>query len=264
MKLDRLPTMRRRIDHLFAADASWLPLQRAAKIPGITHIDDLEQQRSKWATLDSRYYRACESLAVSWSDASLVETGYTAQYCIGQFNARTHAHNHLRGSAARIRLQAPIAGFGVGSRTLPLGRCSSSTENHVDEIADGFAGSSAKLPLADVRSAWCSYAYARNIHFVGGCRVRFLCGAWGQEQQDLYSENSAIYWREYAVFGIKPPRFKALGAGVAVNRCGVGYNREVLRSAGAFARMAAGNPALIQRTESDRAKLETCGCRSRI
>lgn len=285
MKLVHLPAMRRRtletlshtglsVAHLLrhrtdaaivfnAANAPWLPLLRAAKIPVATHVDGLEWQRAKWGPLGSRYYRACESLAVRWSDALIADAEGIAQYYTDEFNSPT----------SLITYGAPLLESGPADRLAELGLEAGryhlvvarfEPENHVDVIVDGFARSSAKLPLVVVGSAPYSDEYTRKVHFLADSRVRFLGGVWDQEQLDQLYANSAVYWHGHSVGGTNPSLLRALGAGTAVNAFDVGFNREVLRSAGAFFRTAADIPALIQNAESDRTALDSRAAQSRV
>ncbi|MDN6331672.1 MAG: DUF1972 domain-containing protein [Micrococcaceae bacterium] len=285
MKLVHLPAMRRRtletlshtglsVAHLLrhrtdaaivfnAANAPWLPLVRAAKIPVATHVDGLEWQRAKWGPLGSRYYRACESLAVRWSDALIADAEGIAQYYTEEFNAPT----------SLITYGAPLLDAGPTDRLAELGLEAGSyhlvvarfePENHVDVIVDGFARSSAELPLVVVGSAPYSDDYTRRVHSLADSRVRFLGGVWDQEQLDQLYANSAVYWHGHSVGGTNPSLLRALGAGTAVNAYDVGFNREVLRSAGEFFRTAADIPALVHSAESAPKALGSRAAQSRV
>ncbi|MGO2003597.1 DUF1972 domain-containing protein [Arthrobacter rhombi] len=285
MKLVNLPAMRRRTletlshtglsaAHLLrhrtdaaivfnAANAPWLPLLRAAKIPVATHVDGLEWQRAKWGPLGSRYYRTCESLAVRWSDALIADAEGIAEYYTDRFHAPTSLITYgapLLDSEASDRL-AELE-LEAGRYHLVVARFE--PENHVDIIVDGYARSSAKLPLVVVGSAPYNDDYTRKVHSLADSRVRFLGGVWDQEQLDQLYANSAVYWHGHSVGGTNPSLLRALGAGTAVNAFDVGFNREVLRSAGEFFQTAADIPALVQSAESDRTALESRAAQSRL
>ena len=111
MQLVHLPAMRRRsletlshtglsVAHLLAhrvdaaivfnaANAPWLPLLRAARIPVATHVDGLEWKRAKWGGTGKRYYRVAEALSVRWSDALIADAQGIADYYRDEFGAPT-------------------------------------------------------------------------------------------------------------------------------------------------------------------------------
>src|SRR3954451_474639 len=52
-----------------AANAPFLPLLRARRIPTALHMDGLEWKRAKWGANGKRYYRWAEEFGVRWADA---------------------------------------------------------------------------------------------------------------------------------------------------------------------------------------------------
>lgn len=285
MKLVHLPAMRRRTletlshtglsaAHLMAhrtdtaivfnaANAPWLPLLRAASIPVATHVDGLEWQRAKWGPLGSRYYRACESMAVRWSDALIADAQGIADYYTQEFNAPTSLITYgapLLQSDASDRLAE--LGLQAGGYHLVVARFE--PENHVDVIVDGFVRSASRLPLVVVGSAPYSEEYTRKIHALADDRVRFVGGLWDQQQLDQLYAHAAVYWHGHSVGGTNPSLLRALGAGTAINAYDVGFNREVLRSAGSYFKTAGDIPSLVQAAESDRPALTERASRSLV
>src|SRR3954451_16015758 len=51
-----------------SANAPWMPVLRAARIPFATHVDGLEWKRQKWVPIGRRYYLLAERLSVKLSD----------------------------------------------------------------------------------------------------------------------------------------------------------------------------------------------------
>ncbi|WP_417216940.1 DUF1972 domain-containing protein [Arthrobacter sp.] len=284
MKLVHLPAMRRRTletlshtglsaAHLLAhktdaalvfnaANAPWLPLLRVARIPVATHVDGLEWQRAKWGPVGSRYYRACEAMAVRWSDALIADAEGIADYYSEEFGAPT----------SLITYGAPLLEPGHSHRLPELGLQSGAyhlvvarfePENHVDVIVDGYSRSSSRLPLVVVGSAPYSDEYTRKVRSLADGRVRFLGGVWDQEQLDQLYANAAVYWHGHSVGGTNPSLLRALGAGTAVNALDVGFNREVLRGAGEYFKEANDIPALVQAAEDDRPALAARAAQSR-
>lgn len=271
MKLVHLPAMRRRTletlshtglsaAHLLthrtetaivfnAANSPWLPLLRAARIPVATHVDGLEWQRAKWGPMGSRYYRACESMAVRWSDALIADAEGIAQYYTEEFNTPTSLITYGAPILpARAATRLAELGLEAGKYHLVVARFE--PENHVGVIVDGYVRSASSLPLVVVGSAPYSDAYTEKVHALADDRVRFIGGLWDQEQLDQLYANATVYWHGHSVGGTNPSLLRALGAGTAINAFDVGFNREVLRSAGSYFSTAEDIPALIQAAES--------------
>jgi Glycosyltransferase len=199
-----------------AANAPWLPLLRAAGVPVATHVDGLEWKRTKWGPSGRRYYRACESLAVRWSDALIADAQGIADYYTEEFAAPTRLITYgapLLDGCPSNRLQD--VGLERGGYHLVVARFE--PENHVDVIVDGFVRSESTLPLIVVGSAPYSDAHTSHIRSLGDDRVRFLGGVWDQELLDQLYAHAAVYWHGHSVGGTNPSLLRAMGAGTAVN-----------------------------------------------
>lgn len=107
-------------------------------------------------------------------------------------------------------------------------------ENHVHLIVEGFARSAARLPLVVVGSAPYSDRYTSMVHGLGDDRVRFVGGIWDQELLDQLYANALVYWHGHSVGGTNPSLLRAIGSGTATNAFDVGFNREVLETAGRY------------------------------
>ena len=165
-----------------AANAPFVPMLRAARIPTAVHVDGLEWQRAKWQGLGARYYRAAER-----SECAVGRRGGRRLRAASPTTCR-EAHGR---DSVFIPYGAPIGGRRVG----PAGRSSASEpdgyhlvvarfepENHVDVIVAG------RLRAARADSRWWSSAaapYAEEYEAgvrdpcAGDPRVRFLgsvCG----------------------------------------------------------------------------------------
>lgn len=243
---------RRRADAAFvfnAANAPFLPLLRAARIPVATHVDGLEWKRAKWSGLGRRYYRLAESLAVRWSDALIADAHGIADYYDRVFGAPTE----------RIAYGAPLLDPGAdrlgeldltsGSYHLVVARFE--PENNVREIVAGFARSSARLPLVVVGSAPYSQQYTAQVRAAADDRVRFLGGVWDQELLDQLYAGAMTYLHGHSVGGTNPSLLRAIGAGAPVIASDVTFNREVLRDAGRFFRTSADVARLVEEAEAD-------------
>jgi glycosyltransferase involved in cell wall biosynthesis len=216
-----------------AANAPWLPVLRAARIPVATHVDGLEWRRGKWGPTGRRYYRRAESAAVRWSDALVADAQGIADYYTSAFGVETTLLTY--GAPLRQRrTDHRLAELGLESDGYHLVVARFEPENHVEEIVAGYVASDAALPLVVVGSAPYADAYTARVHAAADPRVRFLGGLWDQELlDDLYS-NARTYLHGHSVGGTNPSLLRAIGAGTAVSAYDISFNREVLGEAGRY------------------------------
>src|SRR3954465_12558118 len=215
-----------------AANSPLLPVLRGARIPFATHVDGLEWKRAKWGGAGRRYYRLAESLAVRWSDALIADAQGIADYYRAEFDADTEL---IAYGAPLLDVGADrLAEVGLEPRGSPLGGARFEPENHVDVIVEGYAASSATLPLVVVGSAPYADEYTAKVHGLADDRVRFLGGVWDQELLDQLYANCATYLHGHSVGGTNPSLLRAIGAGAATMPFDVSFNREVLRTSGRY------------------------------
>ncbi len=216
-----------------AANAPWLPLLRAAGIPVATHVDGLEWKRAKWGPAGKRYYRVAEALAVRFSDALIADAQGIQDYYRERFHAQStliaYGAPALSGTGSNRLAELDLA---PGNYQLVVARME--PENHVHLIVEGYVASGSTLPLVVVGSAPYAERYTAAIRDMADDRVRFLGGIWDQELLDQLYANARVYWHGHSVGGTNPSLLRAMGAGAAVNAFDVGFNREVLRTAGRY------------------------------
>jgi glycosyltransferase involved in cell wall biosynthesis len=216
-----------------AANAPFLPVLRARRIPVATHVDGLEWKRAKWGANGRRYYRSAESLAVRWSDALIADARGIADYYTAEFGAATELIAY--GAPMLVGLgEDKLAEVGLTSKQYHLVVARFEPENHVSEIVEGYVASNAKLPLVVVGSAPYADAYTARISDAADGRVRLLGGVWDQELLDQLFANSLTYLHGHSVGGTNPALLRAIGAGAATIAFDVSFNREVLGASGEF------------------------------
>src|SRR6478752_2361011 len=137
-------------------------------------------------------------------------------------------------------------------------------ENHVDMIVEGYAASSAELPLIVVGSAPYADAYTQRVHSMADDRVTFLGGVWDQELLDQLYANAFTYLHGHSVGGTNPSLLRALGASAATTAFDVNFNREVLGEAGRYFHTAADVRTQVEDSESDVALTVELGTLARI
>jgi glycosyltransferase involved in cell wall biosynthesis len=285
MRLVHLPALRRRsletlshtglsVAHLLAhrvdaaivfnaANAPWLPLLRAARIPVATHVDGLEWKRAKWGGAGKRYYRVVEALSVRWSDALIADAQGIADYYRDEFTADTE---QIAYGAPKVAGEAAhkLADVDLAPRAFHLVVARFEPENHVDVIVDGYRRSAARLPLVVVGSAPYADEYTARVRALGDDRVRFLGGVWDQELLDQLYANCATYLHGHSVGGTNPSLLRAIGAGAATIAFDVSFNREVLQTSGRYFSTAEDVAAAVTAAEEDPAAVRRDGNRARV
>lgn len=259
--------VRQRPDAAFlfnAANAPFLPMLRAARLPTALHMDGLEWKRSKWGGRGKAYYRWAEQFGVRQADALIADAPGIADYYRHQFDVPTEL----------IRYGAPLLddvpaerlrelGLAPGGYHLVVARFE--PENHVLEIVEGHRRSRAATPLVVVGSAPYSAEYTRRIHRAadGDARIRLLGGVYDQELLDALYAHAFTYLHGHSVGGTNPSLLRALGAGTPVIAYDVGFNREVLDDDGWFFSRAEDLAELLPLVEADPAFARSRGRRSR-
>lgn len=244
-----------------AANAVFLPLLRACRIPAAVHVDGLEWKRAKWQGAGRRYYRMAEALAVRWSDALIADAQGIADYYAAEF----HAPTELIAYGAPILSQRGdrLHEVGLQPRDYHLVVARLEPENHVDMIVEGYRRSRAVLPLVVVGSAPYAQEHIARIHALADGRVTFLGAVHDQELLDQLYANCATYLHGHSVGGTNPSLLRAMGAGAATIAYNVNFNREVLDYAGRFFGSAADVAYEIEYAESDPERTRGRGERAR-
>jgi glycosyltransferase involved in cell wall biosynthesis len=228
----------RRHDAVFvfnSANAVFLPLLRARRLPVAVHVDGLEWRRAKWAGSGARYYRRAESLAVRWADALIADAPGIAEYYDQEFGAETE----LLGYGAPVLDDLGDDGLdelGVDRQKFHLVVARFEPENHVDLIVRGYRESTATYPLVVVGSAPYSDEYTAAIREVAASdeRIKLVGSVWDQDQLNQLYGHALLYLHGHSVGGTNPSLLRAMGAGAAVGAFDVRFNRDVIGGDGWF------------------------------
>lgn len=236
-----------------SANAPVLPVMRGLGIPVATHVDGLEWKRAKWTGLGRRYYRVAESLAVRWSDALISDARGIEEYYREEFRAESE---HIAYGAPQLGAAGAdrLAEMGLTRHGYHLLVARFEPENHVRMAVEGYAGSSAALPLVVVGSAPYGAAYTARIEAAAaasGDRVRLVGPVWDQALLDQLYANCLTYVHGHSVGGTNPSLLRAMGAGAASLAYDVVFNREVLGSAGRWFTTPGQLGALVEAAEAD-------------
>lgn len=243
-----------------AANAPFLPILRAARVPTAVHVDGLEWKRGKWGRNGRRYYRKAEEAAVRWGDALIADAAGIADYYREEFGAQTE----LLAYGAEIQPEPAsdrLAEFELQPGCYHLVVARFEPENHVDVIVEGFAASSGVFPLVVVGSAPYSAAYTDRINAIGASdpRIRMVGGVWDQQQLDQLYGNALLYLHGHSVGGTNPSLLRAMGAGTSVAAWDVNFNREVLGDGVDFFGTSDDARRIIENAEADPAKQARSG-----
>ena len=220
-----------------AANAPFVPLLRGRAGAVAVHVDGLEWKRDKWGKWGRRYYRMAEQIAVREADALIADAQGIADYYDDEFGIPTELISY----GATILRNTPtdgIEGLGLVPGQYHLVVARFEPENHVDVIVEGYAASSATLPLVVVGSAPYSAAYTQGVQAVADAdpRIRMLGGVWDQRLLDQLYAHALTYVHGHSVGGTNPSLLRAMGAGTAVLGWDVVFNREVAGTAGLYFR----------------------------
>ncbi|MDQ1733117.1 MAG: hypothetical protein QOK10_3276 [Pseudonocardiales bacterium] len=233
-----------------AANAPFLPLLRARRIPFATHVDGLEWKRAKWGGNGRRYYRAAEALAVRWSDALIADARGIADYYAEEFSAGSELIAYGAPLLSEVSDQR-LAQLDLPARGYHLLVARFEPENHVAEIVEGYTASKAKAPLVVVGSAPYAGDYTARIKAAADDRVRLLGGVWDQGLLDELYANCLTYLHGHSVGGTNPSLLRAIGAGAATIAFDVSFNREVLGESGEFFTDPASVACAVEAAEQD-------------
>ena len=222
-----------------AANAPFLPMLRARRIPTAVHVDGLEWMRDKWSGAGRRYYLGVERLAVKLADALIADAPAISSYYSSKFSAETELISY----GARI-VRDPssdrLSGVGLEPGKYHLVVARFEPENHVDLIVQAFSDSDSNYPLIVVGSAPYAAAYTRRIEEICAAnpRIRLFGGIWDQELLDQLYTNALTYAHGHSVGGTNPSLLRAMGAATPVLAFDVEFNRDVLGDDGLFFRSA--------------------------
>lgn len=247
-----------------AANAPFLPVLRARRIPVAVHVDGLEWQRAKWGRGGRGYYRWAEALSVRWADTLIADAQGIADYYRHEFGASSEllAYGAPIQSAPRAHRLAEL-GLAAGGYHLVVARFE--PENHVAEIVAGYRRSAARLPLVVVGSAPYGDHYTALVReqAADDARVRMVGGVWDQELLDQLYAGCATYLHGHSVGGTNPSLLRAMGAGAAVIAFDVVFNREVVGPDGTFFASPDDLPTALLQAESSPAARRARGERLR-
>lgn len=247
-----------------AANSPFLPLLRARRIPVALHMDGLEWRRSKWGPRGKAYYRSAEAFGVRTADAIIADAPGIADYYTHQFSVPSELIRY----GAPLLDEAPMDGIRAlglepGGYHLVVARFE--PENHIREIVEGYAASTASKPLVVVGSAPYAAEYTAAIDRIAAAddRIRLLGAVYDQEVLDALYHHAFTYLHGHSVGGTNPSLLRAMGAGTAVIAFDVVFNREVLDEHGWYFSDPAAVASAVEAAEADAIDVDAVGAELR-
>jgi glycosyltransferase involved in cell wall biosynthesis len=246
-----------------AANAPFLPILRARRIPAAVHVDGLEWKRAKWGGTGRRYYQWAERVAVRLgqrliADARGIRDYYRQRYGVDPtFIPYGAPIIDDPGDDGLTELGLERQGYHlVVSRMEP--------ENNVDVIVEGYAGAELDLPLVVVGSAPHAARYSSTVrNLAGKSDVRFIGSTWDQTLLDQLYAGARLYLHGHSVGGTNPSLLRAMGAGAPVAAFDVLFNREVLGDTGVFFSNPADAGRLMRAAETELEETKSRGLAGR-
>jgi glycosyltransferase involved in cell wall biosynthesis len=216
-----------------AANAPFLPLLRARRIPTAIHVDGLEWRRDKWSGWGKRYYKAAEVLAVRWADEIIADAAAIQDYYEERYGAPSvfipYGADVVRPGASRL------LELGLEPRGYHLAVARIEPENNTHLIVDAYRRANVQRPLVVVGSAPYSASYgARVVHAARGANVQLVGAVWDQGLLDELYGNCLTYVHGHSVGGTNPSLLRAMGASAYVLALDNVFNREVLGPCGDY------------------------------
>ena len=234
-----------------AANAPFVPLLRAARIPTAVHVDGLEWKRAKWTGPGARYYRAAERWSVRWADEVVADARGIAEHLERSYGRKSifipYGAPLLSPGAQRL------ASVGLEPDAYHLVVARFEPENHLDVLVEGRLRSTATKPLVVVGGAPYAGTYERRVRTAaaGDPRVRFLGPVYDAELLDQLYAGATSYLHGHSVGGTNPSLLRAMGVGTAVTVWDVVFNREVTDGHARFVSTAEDVAAALARDELD-------------
>ncbi len=243
-----LDASRRRFDVVLlcnAANAPFLPVLHAKRLPVALNVDGIERKRRKWGALGSRYYRIGEALAARWADVLVTDAAAMQRYYRRAWR-RDSVMIPYGGDLPRPVGDAMLRGLGLEADGYLLYVSRFEPENNPDRVAEAYRHVAGNVPLVMVGGAPYAKALAKRVRDVAARDSRIVLAGpiYGEGYRELLFHARA-YVHATEVGGTHPALVEAMGAGRVVFFLDNLPNREVVAGAGVPFRFEA-TPSLAE------------------
>jgi glycosyltransferase involved in cell wall biosynthesis len=228
----------------------WIP--RIIGKPVWVNMDGLEWKRSKWPWYGRLYLRISEWFAVRFASLLISDAEAIRDYLMDR---------HGNGIACRTIpygadiVHAPpdskvISHHNLKQKEYYLIVCRLEPENHVREIAEGFALSDTEKKLVVIGDHSAVTPYVKDLLTLKDKRIRFMGTVYDSEMLKAVRYYSFAYFHGHSVGGTNPSLLEALGCGNVVIAHDNPFNREVASDCALFFSHSTQIPSLISSLES--------------
>lgn len=228
-----------------AANAVFIPLLHARRLPVVLNVDGLERKRRKWGPLARRYYLLSERLAARWADVVVSDARVIQRYYRRAWG-RESVMIPYGGDLPRPLGTSTLAALGLQPRGYFLYVSRFEPENNPDRVAEAYRQVPGTAPLVLVGGAPYAAALTRRVRALAAADPRILLPGpvYGEGYRELLFHARA-YIHATEVGGTHPALVEAMGAGLLVFFLDNPANREVVGEAGVDFRFD-GEPTLTQ------------------
>lgn len=228
-----------------AANALFIPLLHARRLPVVLNVDGLERKRRKWGPLAQRYYLFSEQLAARWADVVVSDARVIQRYYRRAWR-RDSVMIPYGGDLPQPLGNSTLRALGLQPRGYFLYVSRFEPENNPDRVAEAYRQVPGTVPLVLVGGAPYAAALARRMRALAAADPRILLPGpiYGEGYRELLF-NARAYIHATEVGGTHPALVEAMGAGLLVFYLDNPANREVVGEAGVDFRCGS-EPTLTQ------------------
>jgi glycosyltransferase involved in cell wall biosynthesis len=221
-----------------AANAPFVRILQAARVPVALNVDGLERKRRKWGLLGRSYYRVCERLAALTPDRVVTDAEVIRRYYRRVYRAASTmiAYGGDLEPPERGEILARL-GLAPGEYLLYVSRFEA--ENNPDRVAAAYGRVSGERRLVMVGGAPYAPELTERVRraAAGDPRILLPGAVYGDGYRELLF-NCRLYVHATEVGGTHPALVEAMGAGRPVVVLDTPENREVVGGAGLGFRFA--------------------------
>ena len=247
-----------------SANALFVPLLRAARIPTALHVDGIEKRRAKWGAAGRAVYAVSERLACVVADALVTDADVIRRHYEERYGATSHAIAYgvepqpvaadepvpvadWQALAEREGATGPapvLATLGLEPRRYFLYVSRFEPENNPHRVVQAYRDVGGDLPLVMVGGAPYADRFIASFRAEADPRVLFPGPIYGAGYRQLLSHATA-YVHATEVGGTHPALVEAMGYGNCLLVNDAPENREVAADAGLW--FEAARPATLSR-----------------
>lgn len=234
-----------------AANAPFIPILRAARVPVAINVDGLEHKRRKWNSLGRGYYRVAERLSVWLPNETVTDARVIQDYYLTKYNARSTMIAY-GADVERRPDRAAVRQWGVEPNRYVLYVSRLEPENNAAMVIEAFSRVRTAHKLLIVGDAPYAHEYISRLRALArrDRRVVFTGFVFGDAYRAL-QQNAYCYVHATEVGGTHPALLEAMGYGNCVLTLATPENVEAVGDAAIHYSEAHDLAAKLQRVLRD-------------